>query len=122
MFTAGSNKAIDVAADRLLDQLSANDEPTDRIYWIKIDALEWITADPEMRERDDANEWTEGEEQPRIRPKRSPRSPSLTTYNPIERTHGIEAVAKRSDMRGRSCCARLEEGKPGMTLRLTYPR
>ncbi len=56
MFTAGSNKAIDVAADRLLDQLSANDEPTDRIYWIKIDALEQIPADPEMRERDDDDE------------------------------------------------------------------
>ncbi len=62
MFIAGSNKAVDVAADRLLEQLRKRGESTEGIYRIKIDALERITADPEMRERHDDDDWTEGGE------------------------------------------------------------
>ena len=49
MFIAGSNKAIDVAAERILDQLTAKNEHTQGIYRIRIDALERITADHKIR-------------------------------------------------------------------------
>ncbi len=86
MFTAGSNKAIDVAADRLLDQLIAKNEHTQGIYRIKIDALERITADPDMREREEDDEWTVGGERLSLAPEGTLRSPSLTSHNPVDMT------------------------------------
>lgn len=84
LFIAASNQAVDIAAGRLLKQLQANDEATHGIYRIKVDALEQITADPDMRLREEDDEWTEGGRRLEIETEGSPQSPSFTTINPID--------------------------------------
>lgn len=56
LFIAASNKAVDVASDKLLQQVQKNNEPTHGIYRIRVDTLECITADPDIRDREKHDE------------------------------------------------------------------
>ena len=48
LFVVRSDRAVDIAADRLLEQLRKNDESTVRIYRIKVDTHERIAAKPDV--------------------------------------------------------------------------